>query len=299
MAYSLGHHEDEQEEEESYFVSMTDIMVGLLFIFIILLMYLVLQIRHAPSPDLVPRSDYQIALNKIKDLERQIELLQRDRLETYLKAADLQRTEILNRVADIMNLSGVKVEVVPEQGILRLKADILFASGHSTLEASALDKVNVLARALRQVLPCFTVGPLSDPVRRRKCNSSAAFVDAIFVEGHTDSDAVTREIDPGITDNLRLSSRRATNTLQQMREIQPELELFFSVTPTIGGTPIGQGTTTIFNASAFGDTRPVAPNDTLDGKSRNRRIDIRLLMYSPRSDTIDTIERLVQTQPIQ
>ena len=33
------------ESEESFFVSMTDIMVGLLFIFIILVVYFVLQVR--------------------------------------------------------------------------------------------------------------------------------------------------------------------------------------------------------------------------------------------------------------
>jgi chemotaxis protein MotB len=34
------------EEEESYFVSMTDLMVGLLFIFIIMLMVFALQYRE-------------------------------------------------------------------------------------------------------------------------------------------------------------------------------------------------------------------------------------------------------------
>jgi hypothetical protein len=35
-----------EEEEESYFVSMADMMVGLLFIFIILLLYFALQSRQ-------------------------------------------------------------------------------------------------------------------------------------------------------------------------------------------------------------------------------------------------------------
>jgi chemotaxis protein MotB len=35
------------EEKESYFVSMTDLMVGLLFIFIIMLMVFALQYREA------------------------------------------------------------------------------------------------------------------------------------------------------------------------------------------------------------------------------------------------------------
>jgi hypothetical protein len=35
------------EEDESYFISMTDLMVGLLFIFIIMLMVFALQYREA------------------------------------------------------------------------------------------------------------------------------------------------------------------------------------------------------------------------------------------------------------
>ena len=35
------------DEEESYFISMTDLMVGLLFIFIIMLMVFALQYREA------------------------------------------------------------------------------------------------------------------------------------------------------------------------------------------------------------------------------------------------------------
>src|SRR3954469_21744815 len=98
MAHAYGNGSDEQEEEESYFISMTDIMVGLLFIFIILLMYLVTQLREAPPLDLVSRQEYEAAINKIDEFERQIALLRRDRLDTYLKAADLRRTEILRQL---------------------------------------------------------------------------------------------------------------------------------------------------------------------------------------------------------
>ena len=40
------------EEDESYFISMTDLMVGLLFIFIIMLMVFALQYREAERKNL-------------------------------------------------------------------------------------------------------------------------------------------------------------------------------------------------------------------------------------------------------
>jgi len=48
----------EPEAEESYFVSMTDIMVGMLFVFIILLMYFVFRIQNTSEPT-VPLSEFR------------------------------------------------------------------------------------------------------------------------------------------------------------------------------------------------------------------------------------------------
>jgi hypothetical protein len=66
------------EGDESYFVSMTDIMVGMLFVFIILLMYFVFRIQNTIEP-MVPLSEYQPVLTerdrgriKIKELEDEI-----------------------------------------------------------------------------------------------------------------------------------------------------------------------------------------------------------------------------------
>ena len=49
------------EEEESYYISMTDIMVGMLFVFIILLMYFVFRIQNQSEP-MVPLSEHRAIL---------------------------------------------------------------------------------------------------------------------------------------------------------------------------------------------------------------------------------------------
>src|SRR5262245_5008375 len=134
----MSTHVEEHEEEESYFVSMTDIMVGLLFIFIILLMYLVLQLREAPSVALVPamelqkvRAELASAEQRITSLMEQLKQLRRDRIADYVKAADAKRAEILRQLRDSLAAQNVPVEIVEEQGILRLVADLLFERGRS------------------------------------------------------------------------------------------------------------------------------------------------------------------------
>ena len=58
----------------------------------------------------------------------------------------------------------------------------------------------------------------------------------------------------GITNNVDLSSRRADNVVSYFRS---------------------QGVNAnILSAKGFGETHPVAPNDTVQGRAQNRRIEI-------------------------
>ena len=306
---------DDHEGEESYFVSMTDIMVGLLFIFIIIIMYFAFQIR---DEDVVARSvhdhvvkttkglmaanDILVAANRSlvdenRDLRRQLKNLRieiadlrrrlaqkEDPLKDYLALADRSMAKILKDMQDLMRKAGFTVEIIPEQGILRLSNNLLFPNGKSQIEKGTPADLAAtqLARALQKVLPCFTRGEKSEGLRNRTCNPSSAFIEAVLVEGHTDSTPILNEIEPGVRDNLDLSARRATNTFRRLLEAEPDLKKFQSV----------EGRS-VLNVSAFGDTRPIADNETPRGKEQNRRIDIRVLMYTPRSKSISDIRKLV------
>lgn len=85
----------------------------------------------------------------------------------------------------------------------------------------------------------------------------------IQVEGHTDSLPVRRTEFPA--DNWELSAARAISVVR------------FLSGP--GGLPAG-----VFSANGYADQRPVAPNDTAEGRARNRRIEIRLFFTLPRGE---------------
>src|SRR5216683_5706528 len=232
MTSSSDHHH-ENEGEESYFVSMTDIMVGMLFVFIILLMYFVFRIQNTSEP-MVPLSEHQALLRnfetakgRIKELEDEIKRLNQNPLEKYLKLADGARESILwdlqRSMKNIPGISEGDVKVIAEQGILRLSGDMLFPNKVSTIApGSPSDKaVKALSVALSKVLPCFSVGPASNPTKA--CNPNAVFIDAVFVEGHTDNVPIMGLLEGSIKDNLSLSARRAINTTQTIYADQPTL----------------------------------------------------------------------------
>lgn len=74
----------------------------------------------------------------------------------------------------------------------------------------------------------------------------------VTVEGHTDDVPIHSERYPS---NWELSTMRATNVLRYLTDFY--------------GLPPGR-----FSAAGYGEQRPVAPNITLEGRGKNRRVDI-------------------------
>src|SRR5208283_4067986 len=96
----------ETDSEESYFVSMTDIMVGMLFVFIILLMYFAYRIQDTERT--VPLSEHQAALRHISEIEEELNKLRQNPLERYLQQADSAREKILYELQrSLSNVQGI------------------------------------------------------------------------------------------------------------------------------------------------------------------------------------------------
>jgi len=74
----------------------------------------------------------------------------------------------------------------------------------------------------------------------------------ISIEGHTDNTPINT---PEFPSNWELSTKRATNVLKYLLE-----ELKFEPKR--------------LTAAGFGEWHPVAPNDTLENKAKNRRVDL-------------------------
>ncbi|GAB4260914.1 MAG: OmpA family protein [Deferrisomatales bacterium] len=81
---------------------------------------------------------------------------------------------------------------------------------------------------------------------------------AVVVEGHTDNVPISRELARVFPTNWELSTARATSVVRYLQEVA-------GVSPQR------------LSAVGFGPYRPVADNDTPEGRAKNRRIQIKLV----------------------
>ncbi|UDF03407.1 hypothetical protein [Asticcacaulis sp. AND118] len=212
----------ELEEGESYYVSMTDLMVGVLFVFIIMLAYFALHFRDT-TQELTSAKDAQTtALMKVAtelrthnaDIEvdyknRIVCLKDTDLLESgaagerrcfaYSGAAptDVQ-SEASQKTAAAQalfasTLNGDISRTVPaasvnlSDGSTTFDPDRLFNAGTATLSSEGQSAVLELARSLAERLPCMAYG-----VDASDCNNDTK-MSAVTIVAHANINAFTAE----------------------------------------------------------------------------------------------------------
>lgn len=220
--------------------------------------------------------------NRIAELEAEIAALaaeiarlrRPDPLKTYLSQVAAQREQVLRRLresllADFPELEGV---ITSESDVLRFQGEGLFASGSDGILRNRIPIVERIAERLDALLPCYTLGTRA--AYSQDCNPAFAVIEAVQIEGHTDSDGADAL-------NVALSAQRGAATYAAMTVHVPDLVAHLN----LAGQPV-------MSIAGYGEGRPVKDNDTVEGKSTNRRIDLRFIMVTPgESAEIDRIRR--------
>ncbi|MFW8564855.1 OmpA family protein [Orrella sp. 11846] len=319
MRASFKRRHTRETDEESVFVSMTDMTVSFLFIVMLLLAFFANQYdpdksvslpehqRVLSERDALTREKNQLTKQieeltqqivklkellaknetiqgklkqeivkleqKILELEQEILRLKTpDPLEIYINQSLAERRRILEELQHQLLIDFPDLEVVlsEESDALRFQGDGLFRSGQAGLRPDRRDFIETVAQRLEQILPCYTLGSNSN--KQTECNSGFALIEAIQIEGHTDSDG-------NDIMNLGLSTARANETFRVMTQHEPGLieHLNFRSQP-------------VLSVAGYGKMRPVSSNNSPEGKAANRRIDLRIIMYVPvNSDQIETV----------
>lgn len=279
------HRENQEVDEETAFISMTDLTVSFLFIVILLLAYFSSKYNPQTSVPLPVHeqvvAERDAAEKNIHELEAEIaKLRQPNPLERYIDQAMAERKHILEKLRDQLNIEfpDLKVTLSEQSDALHFQGDGLFASGSASLRPERVNIVQSVGVRLQQILPCYTLGVQS--AWRLECNPDFAVIEAVQIEGHTDSDGDDQS-------NLVLSTNRADETFRVMVVREPRLtsHLSYQRQP-------------VLSVAGYGKMRPIASNDNVAGKAANRRIDLRFIMYVPaRSEEIEYLRASLEGTP--
>lgn len=283
-----------EDEEENYFVSLSDLMTGVLFVFVILTTALALhyhlkagELDKAKSDTLkalgnaakaegeakAAREGAELAKGKAQIAEKDASAARSeaqkvqealDALAKILREREQLRKLELEALVSRLYAKGFTVDLDESNGTLRLPEGLLFRAGEARLQPSGERALKVLAR---EMLSTVIKGGGSGPLKW----------EAVYVEGHTD-DVPIRTLE--FASNWELSSARAINTFKALIDAKPDLAHLTN--------PLGRA---VFGISGYGEKRPVADNATDEGRQKNRRIDIRFVMAYPSQVEIEEMER--------
>ena len=207
---------------------------------------------------------YAIQIRSQTDQIKQQEKLISDQ-KAYLAAADNEivtlrsqmttvaalRLSILKEITD--NLVGVIGDPskvsIGDNGSIILSEGVFFDLGSSALKPESVTVLSELIDAFSEFL--------SD-------ENTLKYVDSIVIAGHTDSTGRDE-------DNRILSTDRANSVLNYL--LNSRLAPYASY----------------FCAAGYGETRPVADNDTIEGQAQNRRIEISMIIKD--ETVLDIVEQ--------
>ncbi|NRA46537.1 MAG: hypothetical protein HRU09_16420 [Oligoflexales bacterium] len=251
--------EDSSQSQQGFWISVSDLMAGLIFIFLIILTVFSIQFKKEQNSFIQAKAE--------------------------LQSPAKTRHHILLDLKKILRENGLDVETYPEEGILRLTEQTLsFPAAKAFPNPEKLGNLGKLAKALTMVLPCHSdyharkqslEHDLAHPEwcqpiaieSNYKCKTKyKGSIETVMIEGHTDAMAV--KAGAGYRDNLALSAARATTVLRLLKLCDSRL-----------GDLFNQKEQPIIGASGYSDLRPLIKHDPRD--HRNRRIDVRLVMDLP------------------
>ena len=164
-------------------------------------------------------------------------------MRNQMQTIAVLRLSILNKIKEsIVDVMGDSSKVsIGDNGNIILSEGVFFDLGSSAIKPQS----EVVLNELIDVFSAFLANP-----------ENAKYVDSIVISGHTDSTGTDE-------DNRVLSTDRANSVLGYLL--------------TGKGGKLGKYAE-YFCAAGYGETRPVASNDTAAGQAQNRRIEISMIL---------------------
>jgi chemotaxis protein MotB len=257
-------HQRESIEESGYMAAASDLMIGVLFIFIILVAYLSFQISKTKS-DTDEKINYAL-LNEKLTIEKKNLVDELNELKLNQKKNEEMRQKSTAATVRIIGkkLQDTNINVVIDEksGVITFPADILFDTGEFTLSPEGKRIIYESITVLEGLLPCYVshTGVTKDEDQCKTDNPTMSTIETIFIEGHTDSAPISK---PNY-DNWHLGLDRARTVYQ----------LFVDSNM---GSYRNDREQPVFGVSSYADGRP-ARGSTKSDYSKNRRVEMKVVV---------------------
>lgn len=284
--------------QSPYFMSMADLLMGVLFIFLIIIFYFALNFArfaefsefYEKNKDAVESLKNKIEENeklnkendelksKISSLTKQLgnaekraEYWEKEatKIQNIIISVNRTKIEILKKIQVRLLELDFKVELDEKTGVIRLPQKEMFATADHELSIDGKSNISKLSKVLGEILPCYSkVSRQEQTYYILKCKGISDYkIDAVFIEGHADARPFSS---PYIKDNQELSTKRALSAYnaiianEKINNLKNNNDEF------------------LLSVSGYGDKRPlpcVEPQNVC--YSKDRRIDLRFVMEIP------------------
>lgn len=290
-----------EDERKDLFGPVADLMVGVIFIFIILLIGLSLYLQPEDYQQLRDRNAQLEAENakfqatvhqltadneRLKGFARYVRDHQVNTLLERIAATNETRAQMLEVLRRRLTALGVQVTIDPANGTLRLPSGGLFLSGEAEPTTQGRAILLKLGNVLTEILPCYGKAYLTEPHASCQNQSNVyASLSSTYIEGHTDVVPISHS-SGRFHDNWELSAGRAIETFKLLRDSYPILRELRN-----------QDGDALLGVSGYAETRPATKSDDRRQEAvrdLDRRIEIRLTMTANEATVRKAVEQFNQ-----
>lgn len=248
------------ETADPYWVSFTDLLTALLFVFILATLAFMAQVGQKQSELTALEADLTSRIDALEDQRGAI-----DAEVGKLSKAEQVRAQVLEEARAELASLGIDVTITGDQSVLSIPSEALgFASGAYDIAPAQQDRAVAIGQVLNRIL---------------SQDDRAAYLDTVFVEGHTDGRPFDGLDGRG---NWGLSTFRAISLWQLWIDRLPANQSLNAMQNAAGHN--------LFSVSGYADTRPLMgrAGEAIDAPE-NRRIDIRITIVRPSSEDLNAI----------
>lgn len=170
--------------------------------------------------------------------------------------SDSEKKALEKKLAD-QQMEMEKLKATPSPVDVKLEESLKKELADKDVQISRLKDQLKVTVASEILFPSGSaeLSPEGVDVLRKVAKAANKTQDEVKVEGHTDTDPIAAVLAQYYPTNWELSTARAAVAVRTLE--------------ATGMVPAAR-----LSAVGYGDSRPVAPNDTTEGKSKNRRVEI-------------------------